>query len=267
MLVLLLAATTACAADPPPTAAPPEAVGDLRQFRSDASRRVLQVTLKPRVAVAVTGLRLEVEGFEPAPASPQDVELPAGGIVDLPAAYGDAQCPGTPGAARAVVTLAAGRELVVPLADRGLVARLHADECADRALASQVSFTVDPAMTTGRREGRPALQVVVRARRTAGEDPVTVTGLGGHIVFSVRSPVTTTPLVTLGAADREAELPLELVPTRCDGHALAENKRAGLLGVYVALGAGEPRLVTVVPAPAVQSRLADFAVEGCRAAG
>lgn len=250
--------------DPQAEPAPAAPAGELRQSRRDGLRRVLQVTLRPQSPLDVTSLRLAADGFSPGGPG-AGAALPAGSRVDLPVPYGAARCDAPPGAARAVLVLAGGRELVVPLADRGLVARLHAAECADRALAAQVALDVDPVLTAGVVEGRPSLRVVLRLTRRSPGDPVAVTGLGGHVVFTVRSPATGTPLVELAPDAVSATLPLELVASRCDAHALAENKRAGLLGVYVAVADGPPRLVTVTPAPAVRDRLARFAVDGCRA--
>ena len=266
--LLLTGCTTPAGVERPPGPEPPVS-GELRQFRGNAATRLLQVTLRVRAPVEVTRARVELGGFAPGPDNRVDARLPAGAVTDLPVRYGAADCDARADAAtaRAMLTLRAEggeREIVVPLADRGLVERLHAVECTERALAEQVRFTLDADAAPVRVAGRPALPVVLRLQRLRDGDRVVVQELGAHIVFTVRPGVAREPLLELGPDETSAELPLTLIPTRCDGHALAENKRAGLLGVYVALGEAEARLTTVVPDDATQARLRDFTVAGCR---
>jgi hypothetical protein len=116
------------------------------------------------------------------------------------------------------------------------VGRLHEAECAERALSEQVSFTVVPGEQGVSSEGRPALPATLRLTRTKPGDRVVVSELGAHIVFSVRPSAPPTPLLVLEPSEATAQAELELVPTRCEPHALAENKRMGLLGIYVGLG-------------------------------
>jgi hypothetical protein len=241
--------------------------GELRQFRRDVARRVVQVTLRPRVALEVTSVRLRAPGFAPAPPAAVDLALPAGSTVDVPVPYAAADCAALPGTAQAVLQVDAsgpGRTLIVPLADRGLLERLHTRECTDRALAATTSLTVAPTWTPSRRDGRPSLRGTLRLVRRAPGERVVVDGLGAHVVFAVRSDPPRTPLGVLAPDQDRLDIPLELVPTRCDAHALAENKRLSLLGVYVALGNGAARLTTVTPDPASRARLEQFAVAGCR---
>jgi hypothetical protein len=144
------------------------------------------------------------------------------------------------------------------------VRRLHHAECAERALAAQVRITVQAGTATRGADGRPTLPMTLHLTRRAPGERVVVQELGGHVVFTVRPDRPAQAVLVLEPDEDQAELPFHLVPTRCDGHALAENKRAGLLGVYVGVGDVPPRLTTVVPDDATQARLKAFAVEGCR---
>jgi hypothetical protein len=241
--------------------------GELRQFRGNAAQRLVQITLRPTAPLTVASGSLSAEGFRDGPLRSFDVTLPAGAVIDLPVEYGAADCRAAPGPARAVLSVlqeGAAQEVELPLDDRGLVARLHEAECAEQALGEQVRFTVVPGEPRVSSEGRPALPATLRLTRTAPGDRVVVSELGAHIVFSVRPERARTPLLVLEADEQTAEAELELVPTRCEPHALAENKRMGLLGIYAGLGDAEPRLTTVVPDDATRARLTTFAVEGCR---
>lgn len=249
------------AVSPPP---PGAASARLRQFRRDLTRRVLQVTVTAREPLGVTGVGLDVPGFDPLAETDVDVALTAGATVDLPVAYGAVRCSAGPGPATAALRTADGRVLRLELEDRGLVERLHTAQCADQQLASQVALSVDATWTEVQRDGRPTLQgTLVMTRREPGQR-VVVTDLGAHIVLTVRPQDPADLPVELGPDDTTARLPLELGASRCDPHALAENKRMGLLSAYVALGDRPPRLVTVTPDGASQVRLADFAVRSCR---
>jgi hypothetical protein len=247
------------------TAAPSPAAASarLRQFRRDLTRRVLQVTVTTREPLRVTGAELAVPGFDPVPATAVDVALEAGATVDLPVAYGAARCSDAPGSAVAVLTTPAGR-VRLALDDGGLVARLHKAQCAEQELARAVGLSVGASWVESERDGRPVLRgTLVVTRRERGRR-VVVTGLGAHIVLTVRPADPADLPLVLGPGDAEVQLGIDLVASRCDPHALAENKRMGLLGAYVALGEGEPRLVTVTPDDGSQARLVDFAVRACR---
>ena len=250
-----------------PTGAPAPVTGELRQFRGNAAQRLVQITLRTTVPMTVGSAYLSAGGFRDGPRRSFEQALPAGAVLDLPVEYGAADCGAMPGAARAVLSVlqdGAAQDLVLPLADRGLVGRLHEAECAERALSEQVSFAVVAGEQGVSDEGRPALPATLRLTRTAPGGRVVVSELGAHIVFSVRPERARTPLLVLEPGEATAEAELELVPTRCEPHALAENKRMGLLGVYVGLGDAAPRLTTVVPDDATRARLTTFAVEGCR---
>lgn len=261
----LAAAGCGSPATPPEPAA---AQGELRQFRSDIAARRLQVTLTAQQPLTVTSVALAVEGFGRLAPTVVDAALPVGSPLDLPVPYGAADCAAAPGRAVASLTTADGRgPVVLTLADRGLVARLHAAECAERALAEQVELSVDPGWTQGVRDGRPALTGTLRLRRLRAGERVVVDGLGANVVFSVRSDRTGAPLLVLGPDELGASLLVVLVPQRCEAHALAESKRTSLLAAYVGLGDRPPRLTTVTPDPAARARIEAFAVEGCRGAG
>lgn len=265
------------------TAAPDsaaEATGELRQFRRDVLLRMIQVTVHARVPLAVRSVQVRAAGFADGPVTTTDVDLPAGAVVDLATGYGRADCTVSSGTGQAVLQASDGasmREILLPLTDAGLLKRLHASECSDRELAAAVEVSVNPQFTPALRKGRPALLGTLRLRRRVDGKQVSITDFGGHIVFTVRadpqprppSPppgVTPDPLLVLGPEQQSATLPFALIPTRCDPHALAENKRAGVLGVYVSLGDSPSRLTTITPDPAIQQTLRAFTVSGCRAA-
>ena len=87
-----------------------------------------------------------------------------------------------------------------------------------------------------------------------------VDGVGGHVLFTLRM---TPERFVLGPAEATAELPLTVRTTRCDGHALAESKRTGLLLFYVGVGEQVPRRTEVAATPEQAAQLAAFATRSC----
>lgn len=267
---------TSGAADPTPSAgspvAPPAAVagdaqagvdGRLLQFRRDVERRRLEVRLVAADAgLVVEGLELHAPGLTTEPAQVGGTVLvPAPGL-DLPVTMGPADCavaPGTPVASlRLRDATGAQRTVAVPLADDGLVQRLHDADCAEQALRAQAGISVAAAepVQTGR---GPAVRVSVELRRLTGTDPVRVTGTGSNTVYDI---TTVGPLPTL--VEDPVVLQVDMVPARCDVHALGESYRTGLVGLVLALGDDAPRPLVLTPPDDVRSSLEAFAVSTCR---
>ncbi|MCW2715442.1 MAG: hypothetical protein JWN88_2489 [Frankiales bacterium] len=238
--------------------------GQLRQYRGDAARRTLQVTVTASRPMHVRAVALAAPGFATLPPAPADVGLSPGSRVDLPVPYGAVECGRSPGRASATLSLADAPSMTVELADDGLLARLHSAECAEQELLSQVALTVGTGWEEQVRDGRPVLVgVLTLDRRTPGRR-VVVDTLGANIVYSVRGVPDNKPLLVLEPTAPSASVVLELTPTRCDPHALAESKATSLLLVHVGLDDAEPRRITVTPDPASRLVLEEFAVRGCR---
>jgi hypothetical protein len=259
------AEASGASAEPEPVAGDAELRGALLQFRRDVPARRLQVRLTTEVAgLVVEGVELVARGLPTAATGATEVELRPGLPVDLPVTAGAGDCTVEPAAPTARVRLRDGagerREVTVPLDDRGLVGRLHENDCAEQELRAQVSAAVAAIDVIQTAEG-PALDVVVRLSRIGGTTPVRVTGLGSNTVYSItaRGPLPTLEL------QGPVDLDLRLLPARCDVHALGESYRTGLIGLVLALGDEEPRAFVLTPEPAERARLEAFAVETCRA--
>jgi hypothetical protein len=237
--------------------------GRLLQFRRDVERHRLEVRLvATNAGLVVEGLDLRAPGLTTEPAADGDAALvPAPGL-DLPVTMGPADCSTRPAAPVVELRLRDGtgaqRTVEVPLEDDGLVQRLHDADCAEQALRGQVDISVVAAQPV--RTGRgPAMRVSIELRRLAGTDPVHVTGTGSNTVYDITA---VGPLPTL--VEGSAVLEVDMVPARCDVHALGESYRTGLIGLVVALGDGAPRPLVLTPADDVRSSLESFAVTTCR---
>ena len=235
----------------------------LLQFRRDVARRRVEVRLTAsNGGLLVDGLALSGPGLSAEPGDPRGAELRPRNALDLPVVVGG-DCAVQPGPATAVVRLrdatGAQREVSVPLADDGLVARVHAGDCFTQELLQQVAVElVDVAEVAG-----PALQVTVRLRRVGGTDRVRITRLDSNTVYDITAVDRLPALTGQGAVT----VVLRLVPARCDVHALGESYRTSLIGLVVALGDRAPSSFVLTPDPDVRRRIEAFAVDTCRAGG
>ena len=252
---------------PPAAAGPPAdapATAELRQLRSDRALHRLEVTVTAREPLTATRVALVAEGFAPLPPTAVDTALPVGSALDLPVPYGAPDCDAAPGRATATVTTVERGDVVLPLDDGGLVARLHEAECSEQALLAAVEVTVAGTLVETVEDGRPVLTGALRLQRRQAGERVVLDGLGANVVLTVRSDGGQVPLRVLGPDEPSLEVPLVLSPSRCEAHALAESKRTSLVTAYLGLGDRPPRLLTVVPDDAVRQRIEEFAARGCR---
>ena len=233
----------ACAAP----AAPPGLSVSLEQSRRSEERHLLQVVLDNRGRTEVEAVRLQLRGggfVDVAPTVREDVVRP-GRRIAFPIAYGAADCRrATPAQVVLGHRTADGlREVVLDVPeDDPLLPRLHARECALRALDEAVEVSFDPA--AWRREGDVVTgRLVLRRRGDAAA--VTVDALEGTVLFTLRPGAGLPLTLTTG----RAEVPVTVTASRCDVHALIESKRSYDFPYVATLGAGDPLSVTVRPDP------------------
>lgn len=266
---VLAAALVGCAAEEPSPA--PRLMAEVKQYRSDIAKRTVAVTVHNDSdrGVQVDRIDLDAAGFDPDPAVDVAAEVPAGGQVDVRVPYGELRCAeereGTEDAALLDVQDAGGtpHELRLELAPDGVLDRLHLRECADQVLREDVDVSL---AATWVRDGSALTGALVLQRRS-GEAPVTVVEPGGNVIFTVRPVVAATPMGRLAADAAALELPVRITATRCDVHAFADSKRSYVLPFYVALGDGEPQLVTLTADTALQRQLDRLALDTCRPGG
>jgi hypothetical protein len=263
------AATSAATTPPGPglaaVAGDPQAGvrGRLLQFRRDVERHRLEVRLvASNAGLVVEGLDLHAPGLTTEPGQQQETRLVPEPGLDLPVTLGPADCAVPPAAPVVSLRLrddsGAQRTVEVPLVDDGLVQRLHDADCAQQALRGQADIEVVAAEPVQTARG-PAMRVSIELRRLSGTDPVRVTGTGSNTVYDITAVGELPTLV-----DGVVGLQVDMVPARCDVHALGESYRTGLIGLVVVLGDGAPLPVVLTPADDLRSRLETFAVTTCR---
>ena len=248
------------ATTPRPTALPGVSVRVV-QYRSDIPLRhvQLEVVNGSGHGVVVTAASLSGSGWSPGLRWSGDdpAEVRAGTTVDLPAALTTASCAARSGLS-AVLRLSDGTTRTVPAVDsHGTLARLHAQDCFGQTAARTATF----AFEGFRPDGRTA-EIALGVR--GGPDVargLTVERVLPTTLLSPRSGDETWPVGRRLTAS--GTVTLRTVPTRCDLHAVAEDKVGTVLPVQVRLADGRRGTVDAVAPKALKDRILAWVVRAC----
>ena len=219
------------------------------QYRRDAQRGVLQVKVRNDgdAAVRITRVRLDTPTFAGPVEADKDSTVGPGVAADLTVPLGEPACDG-PGASGASVTLQVdGPSLRLPVGDE-VLAPLAQERCAAAAVAQQVSLVTGPGWAdAGEVRGEPVLRGTVVATPEPGAGALRLAVEGATTLFTVAEPSRSR---CRRAATVPVTLDVVLSVTRCDPHAVAEDKKGYLLPVSVSVDGAEEVLVEVaVPVP------------------
>lgn len=229
----------------------PDLSAEVVQYRRDAQRDVVQVKVTNHgdVPVQVDRVELATTTFVAPVAEDKDSLVGPGLSVDLTVPLGEAACDNDgddgdadPGA-HAATLLVDGADLTLPL-DDAVLQEVRAQRCALAAVGEVVTFAWEPVWTDGGVvRGEPALVGTLVATPVGGATSV-VSVSGATTLFTVAEPVEAT------LADDPVDLAVLTTVTRCDPHAVAEDKKGYLFPVAVQVPGSEPVLVEVaVPVP------------------
>ncbi|MET0590799.1 MAG: hypothetical protein ABWZ77_06450 [Naasia sp.] len=275
--VVVVGALTGCTAPPPPLRSPGSAGAEparlpagitveLLQQRSDRAPGRLQIRI---VNASSEDIVIESARLRGGPlSSPVDWSRAPATVrgettVNLPVLLPPLVCDADPDEVVVSLGLQDGSIVVVEPDDPlGASQALTTDACA----ATDLARTVD-VRATGLTETGAGLESTARL-----DILLTPTGTGDRVeVISLAPTVLITspdgmpwPLgVTVDATSRAATaVSVELVPRRCDAHALAENKVGTLFALRVLLD-GEEQTVTLPLAPGVSDRILAFVSRTC----
>ncbi len=272
---LALAATTTCAvpddasparptaASPSSTAAsaplPPDVLGalrlEVRQSRTDRAARVVQVAVHNdgTTDLEVVEARLTSPTVEGVAVSEDGRRAPAGTRRDVSVALGAPVCDAGPadgaGAAGATVRLevadGAGRRGTLeatPEDPNGHLARIHGEDCAAVAVAEGATLALGPRLVTRQEpDGRWVGTVELTLEPRAGGPEVVVDAVDRTVLLDPAAGGPQWPAALSTAPDGARTVGLEIVPARCDPHAVAEDKRGTAFGVHARVdGVAQP---------------------------
>lgn len=238
-------------------ATPLPVTAGFKQYRRDAARRLVQVSITNTGTspLQVDAVRLDTSAYGPAGEARPDAQLRPGETTDFPVPYGPARCEDgatarPPGAVISVrgVDGAVGSQSVAFTSGLEQFAQVHEFECATAAVAATVKLDWAPSWSPGDRPD--SLRGALRVRRIGAGGPgpaVRVDQLAGSVILTVWTVPDLRPAAVLEPGKQQVEVPVEIVPTRCDGHARADSSKTFVFSVWVALDDG-PVLATSVTA-------------------
>jgi hypothetical protein len=205
------------------------------QLRTDkAAGGRIQVRVTASDEFSVTSVAVDSPGFEALPPTELTADFRPGRVIDLRTPIGAAQCDVSPvpSSARLTVVRPGGQpeEVDVPLA-ADVLQQIHADECAEQALAEDVAIEV-----VDLRDDGDGLAGSLALTRKAGEGEVRVISLRRSVLMAADVDL---PL-TMAADASDAATPLRFTPATCDAHVLAETKQPFLFPMTVQVGDREP---------------------------
>jgi hypothetical protein len=261
VVAVAAAALTGCSS-PAPSGLPGVSIRVL-QYRSDiAPHRVqLEVVNASKHAVVVDAAAVSGSGYAPALrwADSDPAEIGAGTTVDLPVALTTASCGATP-TLSGRLRLSDGTTRTVRATDsHGTLAGLHAADCFGET-AARTATVAFSGFRPGTRTARIDLTVHAGAGVASGLTvqhvlPTTLLSpAGGSETWEVGRRFTASGVVTLQA-----------VPTRCDLHAIAEDKIGSVLSVQLRLADGTTGTVTAAAPATVKDAILAWVVRTCAA--
>jgi hypothetical protein len=259
---------------PPSAAEAPTLVVDVEKPRYLVAERMVEVIVVNEGASPVRVEQIQLFGsvFEPRPPIPKDTLLQPEERKDLKVSYGRVRCgrqaPSWPEPfVRLRVRASDGSQTRARLAlpsPSPTLQRLHDTECGLLALREAVQVSYGPAWRRAGRQHRDAKGTLV-LRRRASREPITLTGVGGNVIFTVtplepnpddspqrpqRGPQRSgrgpqRPLATLRPGDHRITVPVTIEASRCDAHAVADSKKTFLLPLWLRVGAAEEQYLEV----------------------
>lgn len=276
LLALAAAALTGCApyGPPPlePTALPSGVTASFEQLRSDVATRQAEVRIRNDSThrLRVESVTVDDPRFDGVAERVLDhtSTVAAGATADIRVQLPPMACPAPEGAV-STATIAYTLDGVAGVATAQLtdtlsfLPPLHERECRAAALATaaEVAFTAFTAADAG---APGVLEITVTP---TGAGTAELTGIYGTNLLRPVLPGESDGVWPLGVAVHEGDtepivvrLPIE--PTRCDAHAVMEDKRGTVFRLEAVLG-GEPGQVELAADDALRGRLLAWVAHWC----
>jgi len=269
-LVLLALIASGCA----PVDAPSSIAVDVTQGRTDRDSRtiVLDVTNTGEQGIQLVTATLSTAQFDADAVWSRGTDLGPGRTVSLRAPLADPVCP-SPANATPVVTVsyvdATGSprtETITPTQSTDVLSIIERDDCIAVLAAGIAELRVSESVAWTPGAHQPAVLQV----------EVSPTGAGSLQLVEARSTILLQLVDSLGTRVEalpvglsvddgagEQRITLDLVPTRCDPHAIAEDKRGTIMILQVRLDDATEGVVYVRSSDAVKAELFEFITDYC----
>lgn len=255
---------------------------EISQFRDNYSKQIIEIQLTNTTGHALTVLGAELTS--PLFAAPiiwsartGGIELPPGQPKSLPAPLPAPDCgsPAGPGAtsgaagdARVSLRLATPEGAVpvpamAPASDPfGVLARNNSELCLAREASAVATIALDPELEVGA-DGRTAVvRLLLQPRAAAGAGELVIDRIEETTLLAEASQAPWPRSVTVRAGGAPAQVRLGIRPSRCDPHAVAEDKVGTLLPLQVRV-AGREGIVKIDAGSQLRARIYDFVTKAC----
>ena len=254
---------------------------EISQFRDNYSKQIIEIQLTNTTGHALTVLGAELTS--PLFAAPiiwsartGGIELPPGQPKSLPAPLPAPDCgsPAGPGAtsgaagdARVSLRLATPEGAVpvpvmAPATDPfGVLARNNSELCLAREASAVATIALDPELELAA-DGRTAVVRLLLQPRAAGAGELVIDRIEETTLLAEASQAPWPRSVTVRAGGAPAQVRLGIRPSRCDPHAVAEDKVGTLLPLQVRV-AGREGIVKIDAGSQLRARIYDFVTKAC----
>jgi hypothetical protein len=278
--ILLLAVSTlaGCAATPEPAVELPAGVTvNVYQTRTDLAARQLEVSVHNGSddELTITGLVFEGDQFtEPAVWQRDQTSISAGLTADLPVPLAAPDCEATGTGLRVQLDFAladgrSGSASIEATDEVDRMPRLAFEDClaAEVAAHAQITATTLPrSVTIG---SRLVAELDLAVEPTGAPGSITVDEALGTTLLGLADPVTGSYAeaqslgITIDEQSAASVITLQLVPNRCDAHAVMEDKRGTVLPLRVTTDEGESGIVYVTTPDDVKAALFAYVAAAC----
>ena len=279
LAVVMLGLSACSAAQSPPqspaaTSLPDGVEVSVYQSRSDYSAGIIDVRILngSDAALELTTATLATTQFASPTSWDRGTTLAAGATVDLRLDLPEPVCP-TPDDAKPRVTIAftsgdeSGEATVVADDPIATLTKLSTEECISFAAAVHADIEAASAVRWSPGSGQPAeLDITVTPTGAAGTltiEQATATVLLALAGEGGRSETTLELGTVIDAKSQPSVIPLRLVPSRCDPHAVAEDKRGTFFPLVVSTSEGESGTMFVPVSDEVRVSLYEFVQDYC----
>lgn len=255
---------------------------EIHQNRPDYATRTLQlsITNEGDEPITVQSARFAAPQFTAVAEWTKSTEVPPGLTRSLPVALPAAVCPAPGGPVELTVTVAdhpatdsapMPRTVSAAPADPfGVLARIAGEDCLDEAVAEVATLTLDDTLTVSGTGvdavAHLTLHIAPGPAPAAASTPTEALTLQRALSTILLRPADGPdwPLDrTLERGDDTVTFTLDVIPARCDPHAVAEDKRGTVLPVELSLADGSAGTVHVSPSYALRLALYDYIAARC----
>ena len=271
---------------PPPPPPPPDPITvEVHQTRTDVAAHTLQVavTNASGATLAVESLVLHSDQFVAPARWPKERTTIAPGVTaDLPVPLAAVNCEAGWSLPQIDLKYRVGdgpaQSITLEASDRlGQLAQISAVDCLAASVAEVVEITASTTPTIIAKNEPPAARLDLTLRPTGAIGTVTVRGVRSTTLLTVTAhpgqsemqgvdapgatPTASFPL-TLTGSDAPVLLSLDIRPSRCDAHAIAEDKRGTIFPLDVVVGESSGE-IAVAASDSVREDLYAFARAAC----